>query len=57
MSATAPSKPILCMSASLDGFLAREVGVIDWLAEAGEVADAAGAARHLGTWNCSAAPG
>jgi hypothetical protein len=48
MSATAPSKLILCMSASLDGFLAREVGVIDWLAEAGEVADAAGAARHLG---------
>jgi hypothetical protein len=36
MSATAPSKLILCMSASLDGFLAREVGVIDWLAEAGE---------------------
>jgi dihydrofolate reductase len=48
MSATAPSKLILCMSASLDGFLAREVGVIDWLAEAGEAADAAGAARHLG---------
>jgi dihydrofolate reductase len=48
MSATAPSKLILCMSASLDGFLARDVGVIDWLAEAGEVADAAGAARHLG---------
>jgi dihydrofolate reductase len=47
MSATAPSKLILCMSASLDGFLAREVGVIDWLAGDGEVADRAGAARHL----------
>lgn len=27
--ATAAPKLILCMSASLDGFLAREVGVID----------------------------
>jgi dihydrofolate reductase len=45
MSQTAPSKLILCMSASLDGFLAREAGVIDWLAEPGEGADA-GAARH-----------
>jgi dihydrofolate reductase len=44
--ATARSKLILCMSASLDGFLAREVGVIDWLAEPGE-ADA-GADRHTG---------
>ncbi len=44
---TAPSKLILCMSSSLDGFLAREVGVIDWLADDGEVAGAAGAARHL----------
>lgn len=44
---TAPSKLILAMSASLDGFLAREVGVIDWLAEPGEGADS-GAARHAG---------
>jgi dihydrofolate reductase len=44
---TARSKLILCMSASLDGFLAREAGVIDWLSEPGEAADAAGAARHL----------
>jgi dihydrofolate reductase len=44
---TAPSKLILCMSASLDGFLAREAGVIDWLAGPGDAADA-GAARHAG---------
>jgi len=49
MSPTAPVPPklILCMSASLDGFLAREAGVIDWLAGQGEGADA-GAARHAG---------
>jgi dihydrofolate reductase len=35
------------MSASLDGFLAREAGVLDWLAEPGDAADA-GAARHIG---------
>jgi dihydrofolate reductase len=46
---TAPSKLILLMSASLDGFLAREAGVIDWLAEPGEDA-AAGAARHAGNF-------
>jgi dihydrofolate reductase len=34
------------MSASLDGFLARGPGDTDWLAEPGEVTDAAGAARH-----------
>jgi dihydrofolate reductase len=44
---TARSKLILCMSASLDGFLAREAGVIDWLADPGEAADS-GAARHAG---------
>ncbi len=44
---TARSKLILCMSASLDGFLAREAGVIDWLAEPGDAADS-GAARHIG---------
>jgi dihydrofolate reductase len=44
--ATAPWRLILCMSASLDGFLAREKGVIDWLAEPGEVSATAGAARH-----------
>jgi dihydrofolate reductase len=44
---TTPSKLILCMSASLDGFLAREAGVLDWLAEPGDAADA-GAARHIG---------
>jgi dihydrofolate reductase len=48
MSATAKSRLILLMSASLDGFLARGAGDIDWLAEPGEVADAAGAARHAG---------
>lgn len=37
---------ILCMSASLDGFLAKEDNEIDWLAEPGELADAASAARH-----------
>jgi len=46
MSANATSRLILLMSASLDGFLARGVGEMDWLAESGEVADAAGAARH-----------
>jgi dihydrofolate reductase len=45
--ATTPSKLILCMSASLDGFLAREAGVMDWLAEPGDAADS-GAARHQG---------
>jgi dihydrofolate reductase len=44
---TTRSKLILCMSASLDGFLAREAGVLDWLAEPGDPADA-GAARHTG---------
>ena len=44
--AAAPRRLILTMSASLDGFLAREEGVIDWLAGSDEVADAAGAARH-----------
>jgi dihydrofolate reductase len=47
MSTNAPSKLILLMSASLDGFLAREVGVIDWLSGEGEIAEAA-AARHTG---------
>lgn len=37
---------ILCMSASLDGFLAKRDNVIDWLSPSGEVADEAGAARH-----------
>lgn len=46
MSATAASRLILLMSASLDGFLARGVGDIDWLAEPGEIADRAGDARH-----------
>jgi len=41
------SKLILCMSASLDGFLAREVGVIDWLADPDGAADS-GAVRHAG---------
>jgi hypothetical protein len=44
--ATAPRRLILTMSASLDGFLAREDNEIEWLAEPGEVAEAAGAARH-----------
>jgi dihydrofolate reductase len=49
MSSTAKSrsKLILLMSASLDGFLAREAGVIDWLSEEGESPEA-GAARHEG---------
>lgn len=42
----AQPKLILLMSASLDGFLARETG-IDWFEEPGEIADRAGAARHL----------
>jgi dihydrofolate reductase len=48
MSATTStrSRLILLMSASLDGFLARAPGEMDWLAEPGEVADAAGDARH-----------
>jgi dihydrofolate reductase len=46
MSATAASRLILLMSASLDGFLARGAGDIDWLAEPGEVANRAGDARH-----------
>jgi len=46
MAATAASRLILLMSASLDGFLARAPGEMDWLAEPGEVADAAGDARH-----------
>jgi dihydrofolate reductase len=48
MSATtsARSRLILLMSASLDGFLARGPGEMDWLSEPGEVADAAGDARH-----------
>ncbi|HSS43402.1 MAG TPA: dihydrofolate reductase family protein [Solirubrobacterales bacterium] len=46
MSATAGSRLILLMSASLDGFLARAPGEMDWLAEPGEAADRAGEARH-----------
>lgn len=48
MSATtsARSRLILLMSASLDGFLARGPGDMDWLAEPSEAAEAAGAARH-----------
>jgi dihydrofolate reductase len=37
---------ILTMSASMDGFLAREAGVMDWMDPGDEVAAAAGAARH-----------
>ena len=37
---------ILSMSASIDGFLARQDHEIDWLSPAGEVAGAADAARH-----------
>lgn len=37
---------ILLMSASIDGFLAKEDNVVDWSAPSGEVADAAGDARH-----------
>jgi len=44
MSSTASSRLILLMSASLDGFLARGPGNLDWLAEPGEVAEAAGVA-------------
>ena len=49
MSATDADSPrlILTMAASLDGFLAREGGVLDWFEEPGEVAESAGAARHL----------
>lgn len=46
MAATAPSRLILLMSASMDGFLARGPGEMDWLAEPGELADRAGDARH-----------
>lgn len=46
--ATASRRLILCMSASIDGFLAREAGVLDWMTPPGEIADVAGAARHLG---------
>jgi dihydrofolate reductase len=46
MAATAASRLILLMSASLDGFLARGPGEMDWLSEPGEVAEAAGDARH-----------
>ncbi len=46
MAAAAASRLILLMSASLDGFLARGPGEMDWLSEPGEVADAAGDARH-----------
>ena len=46
MAVTHRSRLILLMSASLDGFLARGVGEMDWLAEGGEVADRAGDARH-----------
>ena len=46
MAAPAASRLILLMSASLDGFLARGPGDMDWLSEPGEVADRAGAARH-----------
>lgn len=46
MSATAASRLILLMSASMDGFLARAPGEMDWLAEPGETADRAGDARH-----------
>ncbi|HEY6145815.1 MAG TPA: dihydrofolate reductase family protein [Solirubrobacterales bacterium] len=45
-STSARSRLILLMSASLDGFLARGPGDMDWLSEPGEVADAAGDARH-----------
>jgi dihydrofolate reductase len=48
MTPTASSRLILLMSASLDGFLARGPGNLDWLAEPGEVADAVAAARHAG---------
>ena len=37
---------ILLMSASIDGFLARAPGAMDWMSESGEAADRAGAARH-----------
>ena len=45
--ASTRSKLILCMSASLDGFLAREAGVIDWHADPDDAADS-GATRHGG---------
>lgn len=46
--ATTPRRLILSMSVSMDGFLAREEGVLDWMVPPGEVAETAGAARHLG---------
>lgn len=46
MATTDPGRLILCMSASLDGFLAREAGVMDWLADSDAVAERAGAERH-----------
>lgn len=48
MSATEsdPRRLILLMSASMDGFLARAPGVMDWMSESGAAADRAGAARH-----------
>lgn len=45
-SMSARSRLILLMSASLDGFLARAPGEMDWMSEPGEVVDAAGEARH-----------
>jgi dihydrofolate reductase len=44
---SAGSRLILLMSASLDGFLAREAGVMDWLEPDDEVSDRASTARHL----------
>lgn len=48
MSSTDPTarRLILHMSVSLDGFVARRPGEIDWLQPAGEPFDACGAARH-----------
>jgi len=47
MSPTTPTRRlILHMSVSLDGFVARRPGEIDWLQPAGEPFDACGAARH-----------
>ncbi len=43
---SASRRLILTMSASIDGFLAREAGVMDWMAPDDAVAEAAGAARH-----------
>lgn len=48
MSPTTPTarRLILHMSVSLDGFVARRPGEIEWLQPAGEPFDACGAARH-----------